>query len=48
LLAKLLTLEFGQAAQAFQVRLAAATLADLERWAERILQANTIEDVFAE
>ena len=47
-LATLLTLKFGEAAQQFQARLAAASRAELELWTERILRAEIIEDVFAD
>ena len=47
-LAKQLTLKFGEVAQQFQARLAAASRAEIELWTERILRAETIEDVFAD
>jgi len=47
LLLKLLTLKFGPPSDAVQARVEAASLEDTDRWAERILTATTIEDVFA-
>jgi len=45
LLAKLLTLKFGVLDDATVERLRAASTAELERWAERILTATTLDDV---
>jgi hypothetical protein len=45
MLAKLLTLKFGALDNATAELLGAASAAELERWAERILTASTIDDV---
>jgi hypothetical protein len=46
MLTKQLTLKFGEVAPEFQTRLASASRDELELWTERILRAETIEDVF--
>ncbi|MCS6785693.1 MAG: Rpn family recombination-promoting nuclease/putative transposase [Thiobacillaceae bacterium] len=46
LLARLLTRRFGPLDEATQQRLRSATRAQLERWAENLLQAAALEDVF--
>lgn len=46
LLSKLITLKFGPLDDATAGRLRDASTTDLERWAERILTANTLDDVF--
>ena len=46
LLCKQLTLKFGAIGNATVERLHAASTADLERWAERILTATSVDDVF--
>jgi len=43
---RLLTLKFGDAARQENDRLERATAEDLERWAERILVADTLDGVF--
>lgn len=45
-LAKLLGLKFGPLMEADRVRLERASASELERWAERVLFAATIDDVF--
>ena len=47
-LARLLGLKFGALPDWAQQRLQIASDADLERWAERVLVAGTLDDVFAE
>jgi len=47
LLLKQLTLKFGPPSDAIHARIAEASLEDTDRWAERILTATTLEDVFA-
>jgi hypothetical protein len=47
MLAKLLAHKFGPLSAASRRRLAKASHEDLERWAERILTAKTLTDVFA-
>jgi predicted transposase YdaD len=46
LLSKLLTLKFGPLDDATAQRLRGASTTELERWAERILTANALDDVF--
>ena len=46
LLSKLLTLKFGTLDDATAQRLRGASTTELERWAERILSANALDDVF--
>lgn len=47
LLLKLVTLKFGAPSDAVEARVAAAALEDVERWAERILTASSLEEMFA-
>lgn len=44
-LRKLLTLKFGELPDSALTRLGTATLTDLDRWLERVLAANQLEDV---
>lgn len=46
LLVKLLTLKFGPPSAEVEARIAAASLEETDRWAERILTAAAIEEVF--
>ncbi|WP_428265749.1 DUF4351 domain-containing protein [Haliangium sp.] len=48
LLLRLLGRKFGELAPAIEQRVRAADLDDLERWAERVLVATTLADVFDE
>jgi len=48
LLETLLTRKFGQLPEAVRVRLHSATPTDIERWAERVLTASTLDAVFAD
>lgn len=45
-LTRLLARRFGPLAPAVSERLQKATTADLERWADNILDARTLEEVF--
>jgi hypothetical protein len=47
LLTKLLTLKFGEVAPEHQARLANASLDELDLWAERVLSATSLDEVFA-
>lgn len=47
LIARLLTLKFGSLSAEQAERIRSACLYDLDRWAERILTAGTIDEVFA-
>jgi hypothetical protein len=46
LLSKLLTLKFGPLDDATALRLQGASTAELERWAEHILTATSLDEVF--
>jgi predicted transposase YdaD len=48
LLVRLLTARFGPLPGAVTERLACATTEQLERWAERVLDADSLDDVFTE
>ncbi|MFV8751503.1 Rpn family recombination-promoting nuclease/putative transposase [Nannocystaceae bacterium ST9] len=48
LLKRQLALKFGELRERERARLARATLAELDRWAERILVASTLDELFAE
>ena len=48
LLSKQLVLTFGDLPQAVQARLASASIGEIELWAERVLFANTLEQVLDE
>jgi len=48
ILERLLTRRFGPLPEPLQVRLHSATSEQLEHWADQILDAATIEDVFHE
>lgn len=48
LLTKQLGRKFGELPDWAQQRLRAASVADIERWAERVLVAGTLDDVFAD
>jgi predicted transposase YdaD len=48
LLLQLLAQRFGKLPSATRARIGAGTLAQLERWASRLLAAATLDDVFAE
>ena len=45
-LVRLVTLEFGEPDGAIRARLAAADIETLDRWAERILTASTLDELF--
>ena len=47
-LERLLTRRFGPLPESLQVRLRSATTEQLEHWADQVLDAATIEDVFNE
>lgn len=47
LLTKLLTTKFGPLPDTARSRLASATIPEIEAWAERVLIANSLEQVFA-
>ncbi len=47
LLAKQLTLRFGELSEHERERLASASVSELDRWAERVLAASSLADVFA-
>jgi len=47
LLARLLNRRFGPLDESVELRLQQATTAELERWAENILDARTLDEVFA-
>jgi predicted transposase YdaD len=44
-LRKLLTLRFGELGEATQLRIAGASEAELDRWVERVLTADTLDAV---
>lgn len=44
---RLLTRRFGEPAEAVVLRVRGASLVELDRWTERVLDARTIDDVFA-
>jgi len=44
---RLLTRRFGEPAEAVVLRVRAASLVELDRWTERVLDARTLDDVFA-
>lgn len=46
LLRKQLTLRFGELSESSDLRIASASEGELERWAERVLTANTVDAVF--
>ncbi len=48
LLTKLLTLKFGEIPPHRRTRMESASLAELDVWAERVLSATTLDEVFAE
>ena len=48
MLAKLLTLKFGELSEAAQARLASAGSGEIEQWIERVLFAGTLEQVLDE
>jgi hypothetical protein len=48
LLMRQLVVKFGELAERYRERLAQGTLAELDTWAERVLQARTLDDVFAD
>ena len=48
LLKRLLARRFGHLPQYVLARLDQASSADLERWSERLLEANSLEEVFAQ
>jgi hypothetical protein len=48
MLLRLLTARFGEQPDAVRLRLSAATIDQLDRWAERVLDARTVDDVFAD
>ena len=46
LLLRLLVKRFGLVSEAIESRLHQATIADLELWGDRLLEAKTLNDVF--
>ena len=46
LLRRMLAKRFGDLPEAIKMRLSQASIADLELWADRILEAKTLTDVF--
>jgi hypothetical protein len=46
-LLRLLTVKFGPQPSSVAARLASASQADVLRWSERVLSADTLEGVFA-
>ncbi len=46
MLTRLLSKRFGPLDEAVQARLQAASLAELEAWADRLLEADTLAEVF--
>jgi hypothetical protein len=46
LLRRMLTKRFGELPQEIEIRLSQASIADLELWGDRILEAQTLTDVF--
>jgi len=46
LLRKLLIKRFGELSEVIDARLSQASVAELELWAERILEAKTLSEVF--
>ena len=44
---RLLTRRFGEPTEAVALRVRGASLVDLDRWTERVLDARTLDDVFA-
>ncbi|MFM7572223.1 MAG: Rpn family recombination-promoting nuclease/putative transposase, partial [Snowella sp.] len=46
LLMRLLVKRFGNVSESIQSRLTQASIADLERWGDRILEAKTLTDIF--
>ena len=44
---RLLRRRFGAAAGQFDTRIAEASVEQLDVWADRLLDANTVEDIFA-
>jgi hypothetical protein len=47
-LLRLLQKRFGPVPTAFAERIASGTLVDLDRWTDRILDAKSVADVFAD
>jgi len=47
-LQRLLTKRVGPLPEAVQVRLSTATREEIERWLDRVLDAQTLDEVFAE
>jgi hypothetical protein len=47
LLTRLLTNKFGPLSDAIRTRLSTATIPELETWADRMLVASSLEQVFA-
>ncbi len=47
-LLKLLALKFGDVPSSYRALMATASLAELDTWAERVLPATSLDDVFAE
>ncbi|MFV8751831.1 Rpn family recombination-promoting nuclease/putative transposase [Nannocystaceae bacterium ST9] len=48
LLAKLLALKFGELPEPLRIRLASANVDELDTWAERVLRASSLDQVFAD
>ena len=46
LLRRMLTKRFGELPSAIEIRLNQASIADLELWGDRILEATTLTDIF--
>jgi hypothetical protein len=43
---RLLVKRFGNVSESIECRLTQATIADLELWGDRILEAKTLTDIF--
>ncbi|PZV25438.1 MAG: hypothetical protein DCF12_14955 [Snowella sp.] len=46
LLRRMLTKRFGELPSAIEIRLTQASIADLELWSDRFLEAKTLADIF--
>ena len=46
LLRRMLTKRFGELPEAIEVRLSKASIADLELWGDRLLDAKTLTEIF--
>lgn len=48
LLRRMLTKRFGELPEAIEMRLSQASIADLELWGDRLLEAKTLTEIFNE